>query len=97
MASPRATRGWQDLHTLSRFLIAHFPEHMATFQGVLGIPFKRGTQKLLQQSWNRVDHDEIHPALPCAGPSRRSGSIPGEPHPPLEQISVSRFRFPKGL
>jgi hypothetical protein len=53
--------------------------------------------ELLQQSWNRVDHDEIHPALPCAGPSRRSGSIPGEPHPPLEQISVSRFRFPKGL
>ena len=34
------------LHTLSRFLIANFPEHMATFQGVLGIPFKRGTQKL---------------------------------------------------
>ena len=28
----------------------------------------------LQQIWNRVDHDEIHPALPCAGPSRRSGS-----------------------
>ena len=34
------------LHTFSRFLIAHYPEHMATFQGVLGIPFKRGTQKL---------------------------------------------------
>ncbi len=34
------------LHTFSRFLIAHHPEHMATFQGVLGIPFKRGAQKL---------------------------------------------------
>jgi hypothetical protein len=39
-----ASRG--HFHTFSRFLIAHFPEHMATFQGVLGIPFKRGTQKL---------------------------------------------------
>ncbi len=34
------------LHTFSRFLIAQYPEHMETFQGVLGIPFKRGTQKL---------------------------------------------------
>lgn len=34
------------LHTFSRFLIAQYPEHMATFQGVLGIPFERGTQKL---------------------------------------------------
>jgi integrase/recombinase XerD len=41
------------LHTFSRFLIAHYPEHMATFQGVLGIPFKRGTQKLA------VDYLEI--------------------------------------
>jgi len=34
------------LHTFARFLIANYPEHMATFQGVLGIPFKRGAQRV---------------------------------------------------
>ena len=34
------------LHTFARFLTAHYPEHMATFQGVLGIPFKRGAQRM---------------------------------------------------
>jgi integrase/recombinase XerD len=34
------------LHTFARFLTAHYPEHMATFQGVLGIPFKRGAQRV---------------------------------------------------
>jgi len=34
------------LHTFTRFLTAHYPEHMATFQSVLGIPFKRGAQRV---------------------------------------------------
>ena len=34
------------LHTFARFLTAHYPEHMATFQSVLGIPFKRGAQRV---------------------------------------------------
>ena len=33
------------LHTFARFLIANHPEHIATLQGVLGIPFKRGAKK----------------------------------------------------
>ena len=34
------------LHTFARFLTAHYPEHMAIFQSVLGIPFKRGAQRV---------------------------------------------------
>ena len=34
------------LHTLARFLIANYPEHMASLQGVLGIPFKRGAKRV---------------------------------------------------
>jgi site-specific recombinase XerD len=33
------------LHTFARFLIANYPEHMASLQGVLGLPFKRGAKK----------------------------------------------------
>lgn len=33
------------LHTLARFLMASYPEHMASLQGVLGLPFKRGAKK----------------------------------------------------
>jgi len=33
------------LHTFARFLIAETPEHMATLQQVLGIPFKRGARE----------------------------------------------------
>lgn len=32
------------LHTFARFVIAETPEHMATLQQVLGIPFKRGAR-----------------------------------------------------
>lgn len=32
------------LHTFARYLIAENPEHMATLQRVLGIPFKRGVR-----------------------------------------------------
>lgn len=34
------------LHTMARFLMADYPEHMASLQGVLGIPFKRGAKKV---------------------------------------------------
>jgi site-specific recombinase XerD len=34
------------LHTFARFLIANYPEHMASLQGVLGIPFKRGAKRV---------------------------------------------------
>jgi site-specific recombinase XerD len=34
------------LHTFARFLIASYPERMANYQRVLGIPFKRGAQRL---------------------------------------------------
>jgi integrase/recombinase XerD len=34
------------LHTFVRFLIANHPEHMAALQRVMGIPFKRGAQKV---------------------------------------------------
>jgi site-specific recombinase XerD len=33
------------LHTFARFLIASYPERMATYQRVLGIPFKRGAPR----------------------------------------------------
>jgi site-specific recombinase XerD len=34
------------LHTFARFLIASYPERMAAYQRVLGIPFKRGAQRM---------------------------------------------------
>lgn len=34
------------LHTLARFLVTHYPEHIAALQGILGIPFKRGVKKV---------------------------------------------------
>src|SRR6266536_1768986 len=34
------------LHTFARFLIALYPERMAYYQRVLGIPFKRGAQRV---------------------------------------------------
>jgi integrase/recombinase XerD len=34
------------LHTLARFLMAHYPEHIAPLQCVVGIPFKRGAKKV---------------------------------------------------
>lgn len=34
------------LHTFARFLVTFHPEQMATYQCVLGIPFKRGAQRV---------------------------------------------------
>jgi site-specific recombinase XerD len=34
------------LHTFARFLSAYHPEHMVHFQGVLGLPFKRGARRV---------------------------------------------------
>ncbi len=52
---------------------------------------------LLRQS-GRVDQERIHPALPYADSSRRSGCVPAEPYPPLEQrvnpAAHSRSLFP---
>jgi integrase/recombinase XerD len=33
------------IHTFARFLVGFHPEHLAEFQAVLGIPFKRGVQR----------------------------------------------------
>jgi integrase/recombinase XerD len=34
------------LHTFARFLSSNHPEHLASFQGVIRLPFKRGAQRL---------------------------------------------------
>ena len=39
---------------------------------------------------------KIHPALPVQAPDRRSGCVPAEPYPPLEQSVGFPFPFPLG-
>lgn len=43
------------LHTLARFLVADYPNHLAELQRVLGIPFKRGARQALIEYFEPVE------------------------------------------
>jgi len=48
------------IHTFARFLIGHHPEHMASLQGVLALPFKRGAQR---RPIDYLESDEVEALL----------------------------------
>ncbi|MFA5263590.1 MAG: tyrosine-type recombinase/integrase [Opitutaceae bacterium] len=58
------------IHTFARFLIGYHPEHMATLQGVLAIPFKRGTKKA---PIDYLDSSEVEALLKSINQSSPSG------------------------
>ncbi len=58
------------LHSLARFLSAAFPECMATYQSVLGIPFKRGAP---QAPVNYLELSKVEALLGAADRATPSG------------------------
>lgn len=60
------------LHTFARFAAAEAPEHLAEFQRILGIPFKRGSQR---RPLEYLDQREVEALL----------ANPGSPSPSRER------------
>lgn len=58
------------IHTFARFIIAEHPEHLATLQQVLGIPFKRGAR---EAPIEYLEKTEIEVLLTCIDRTRWSG------------------------
>lgn len=53
------------LHTLARFLVADYPDHLAELQRVLGIPFKRGARQALIEYFEPAEVKALLDHIDC--------------------------------
>ncbi len=54
------------LHTLARFLVADYPNHLAELQHVLGIPFKRGARRAPIEYFEPMEVKALLDQIDCA-------------------------------
>ena len=59
------------LHTFARFLAAERPEHLATLQAILSIPFKRGARDGPIEYFETTEMEALLQSIDCATPGGR--------------------------
>ena len=77
------------LHTFARFLAAERPEHLATLQAILAIPFKRGARDGPIEYFETAEMEALLQSIDCATRAARlcvvraalqyRGPCPGDP------------------